>query len=510
MNRIGRLALWAFILAALLGQQLLMRGYTMDDAFISFRYARNVAQGEGWVYNPGSEPVEGFTNFLWTALLVPVFRLGLEPMPAAQALGMACSVIVIFLAFRLTWAGVSHPRGWLPFWTPVFLIVTGAFVYHAVTGLETHLFTLGLTAGVYFFLKRSRTGLALSSFFFLIATLTRPEGLPLFIVSLLFLIGWWSQRDEDFSSLLLFVLLYAIPLAVFLLWRHRTFGQWLPNTYWAKSGPVSERLPEGALYVWRFFSHAGALIPWFACFIPLLWYRLRPRELYLTLMSLVFLAGVVWEGGDWMPLHRMLSPALPLLFVLVVEAMDVARELWSKTAAVRGMNPAPVRLLCVAWLGATLAALWYPSMHVIREAMVRPELYQNSQVALGLWLKGQCKNNEPVALADIGQIGYYSELPVIDLAGLTDRTIAQSPGGLHRKEYDPEYVLDRQPEFVVLVCARVGGRMVIRGFETDKRLYHHPRFQREYRLLPEISQRFHYKDDYSYWVFQRIPSHQAG
>src|SRR5262245_49032609 len=36
-----------------------------DDAFISFRYARNWAEGQGLVWNPG-ERVEGYTNFLWT------------------------------------------------------------------------------------------------------------------------------------------------------------------------------------------------------------------------------------------------------------------------------------------------------------------------------------------------------------------------------------------------------------------------------------------------------------
>ena len=49
-----------------------------DDAYISFRYARNAALGHGLVYNPG-EPVEGYTNFLWTALFIPVELLGLDP-----------------------------------------------------------------------------------------------------------------------------------------------------------------------------------------------------------------------------------------------------------------------------------------------------------------------------------------------------------------------------------------------------------------------------------------------
>ena len=68
------------------------------------------------------------------------------------------------------------------------------------------------------------------------------------------------------------------------------------------------------------------------------------------------------------------------------------------------------------------------------------------------------------------------------------------------------YVLDQEPKYVVLVCAKVGGRVVIRGFETDKRLYRHPRFKAGYRLLPEESRRFFYKNAYSYWVFGKKDS----
>ena len=43
--------------------------YIPDDAYIGFRYARNVARGDGFVFNAG-ERVEGYTNFLWLTLLV--------------------------------------------------------------------------------------------------------------------------------------------------------------------------------------------------------------------------------------------------------------------------------------------------------------------------------------------------------------------------------------------------------------------------------------------------------
>jgi arabinofuranosyltransferase len=44
--------------------------FIQDDAFISFRYAQHCAEGHGLTWNIGEQPVQGYTNFLWTLLLV--------------------------------------------------------------------------------------------------------------------------------------------------------------------------------------------------------------------------------------------------------------------------------------------------------------------------------------------------------------------------------------------------------------------------------------------------------
>src|SRR5438046_1501989 len=49
-----------------------------DDAFITYRYAENLARGLGLVYNPG-ERVEGYSNFLWTLMMAVVVKLGGRP-----------------------------------------------------------------------------------------------------------------------------------------------------------------------------------------------------------------------------------------------------------------------------------------------------------------------------------------------------------------------------------------------------------------------------------------------
>jgi arabinofuranosyltransferase len=74
---------------ALLYLSLVHFEFMLDDPFISFRYARNLLDGHGLVFNPG-ERVEGYSNFLWIILLTPFMKLGFDPVVASKVLGL-CS-----------------------------------------------------------------------------------------------------------------------------------------------------------------------------------------------------------------------------------------------------------------------------------------------------------------------------------------------------------------------------------------------------------------------------------
>jgi len=72
-----------------------------DDAYISFRYARNLIEGNGLVFNPG-ERVEGYTNFLWTVLMAGGLGLGVHPAQGSVLLGLLCFATVLVTLQRLT------------------------------------------------------------------------------------------------------------------------------------------------------------------------------------------------------------------------------------------------------------------------------------------------------------------------------------------------------------------------------------------------------------------------
>ena len=110
------------------------RRFVMDDAFISFRYAKHLAAGQGLVWNPG-ERVEGYTNFLWTLLMALPHRLRLDPVVFAQVAGVAFYALTLLLAWRLA-RRILGDEGWSL--AAVLLLGTSAsFLAFATGGLET-------------------------------------------------------------------------------------------------------------------------------------------------------------------------------------------------------------------------------------------------------------------------------------------------------------------------------------------------------------------------------------
>jgi len=85
----------------------------------------------------------------------------------------------------------------------------------------------------------------------------------------------------------------------------------------------------------------------------------------------------------------------------------------------------------------------------------------------------------------IGLIGYVSNLEIIDTSGLTDLHIAHAPGGLIDKKFDLAYVLDRDPEYVVLTSTTdfVASGAKPMDFPIDQRIYEDERFTGTYRHL---------------------------
>src|SRR5512147_2781464 len=130
----------AIIAAAVLVPHARLFDFVTDDAYISFRYARNLALSGELVYNLG-ERVEGYTNFLWTVILALGIKLGLGPVALSRFLGVALAVATLAVVVRMSLRLAGEERSRWHLVAPLLLAATGAYACWASGGLETQLFT---------------------------------------------------------------------------------------------------------------------------------------------------------------------------------------------------------------------------------------------------------------------------------------------------------------------------------------------------------------------------------
>ncbi len=172
--------------------------FLTDDAFISFRYARNLLEGHGLAFNPG-ERVEGYTNFLWVLELAAIWgALGIRPEHAAPwlSVGFTAGTLAVMLWWAARMPGLRH-RG-LAAWMALGLVCGSATfaVWTSGGGLETRQFTFFVLGAVVCLslYRSSGRGLLAASLSLALAVLTRPEGVLIAAVCL----GWFAvQRLVD-------------------------------------------------------------------------------------------------------------------------------------------------------------------------------------------------------------------------------------------------------------------------------------------------------------------------
>jgi arabinofuranosyltransferase len=220
-----------------------------DDAFISYRYARNLADGLGLVFNRG-ERVEGYTNLLWVLELAALWRaFGVRPEIGSIALSGLCTAVMLAVtaahAARAPFGDPAAPgrersRAFerVAIAASLLLLATNRNVaVWASSGLEARQFTVFVVLAVWLlgaYAARPRR-LWLASLALAGAALTRPEGLLIFAACA----GWYlvdalAARRFRVKDALRLIAPFALIVAGQFLFRRLYYDSWLPNTYYAK------------------------------------------------------------------------------------------------------------------------------------------------------------------------------------------------------------------------------------------------------------------------------------
>ncbi|HYJ78656.1 MAG TPA: hypothetical protein VEW03_03565 [Longimicrobiaceae bacterium] len=411
-----------------------------DDAMISMRYARNLAEGHGLVWNPGGQRVEGITNPLWTlwmALLhlLPVRESKLALLVQLTGVGaLAANLYVVRqIALRVSAGSRAVALG------AVLLTATYLPLNNwTLQGMEVGVLALLVSGAVLLVLRALEAGtfpwgayLALG-----IGTWVRPDAVVPLVAVWAFLAWTDRPRRRRHLAVGLAALLFFVGAQTGLrLWY---YGEALPNTYYLKMTgyPTPARVSRGA---WALMAMVWYANP-FLVLLPLALPWLRPARDVLLLLAVVGLqtAYSVWVGGDawesWGGANRYLSVVAPLWLVLLASAAHRVTE--HAVRAWRAHRPTlPRHAGRLAWaLLLLLAAVHLNALKGPRSlaewVLARPPMTvreNEEMVRLGLWLRQHTRPDATVALRWAGATPYFARRPAVDLLGKSDPVIARLP-----------------------------------------------------------------------------------
>jgi len=401
--------------------------YIADDAAITFSYARNLAVGHGLVLTPGTDPVEGYSNFGWLLLVLPFCATGADPTWPIKGLSLVLGGLTLgcmSVAARHLFAD-SRVGGheWLRGLAGVGLAAFTPYAVWAGSGMETPLYCLLIVLSLYCYATRSWIGCAAA---LVGLSLTRFEGLAVAAIFILHRVGvivfeWRKPTRGELYGALTFLAVYGLYAS----WHWWYFRAFFPNTYLAKapaldfSGATSQLLDFQAggwnyvrsllLEKYR-FSFVGLL-----ALVPLVvsgW--AMGSLLAFVLAGLVGLT--VLTGGDFYPEFRLGAGILPVAFLLLAEGGRIAVSRLRLAPLAMVLACIPIALVCQPSLAATPGFGDPISMRGMKRD--RADRYVNFARDVG-------KSRLTVLEADIGAVAYFTGFPILDISGLANLHVAR-------------------------------------------------------------------------------------
>jgi hypothetical protein len=493
LTRFAYLALALFLLA--LVARLLPGPRTIDDAYITFRYARNLLAGNGFVFNAG-ERVLGTTTPLFTLLLAAIGAIAggvaanfpLIALVLSALADGATAVLLFKLGERLgsPQAGLASALIWC---------IAPYSVTFGIGGLETSFYVLLLVALFHTHLQKSY---ALAAGLAAAALLTRPDAILL--VAAVVAARLFSKPRIAISRKEFFV--FALPLLAWGLFAWLYFGSPIPQSVLAKSSayriepfaalvrllqhyatPFLEHLTFGALAI-----RVGILLfPFLAVIGARVIYKREPGAWPFVLFPWIYLA--VFAIANPLIFRWYLTPPLPFYFLCIFFGVEGILTQIANRLSLPSRLVSPVYLFTCLLLLALLFRGWvlHPAQPPDRPApgMAWIELEQLYQQAARFLQPEMAAPSEQVtvAAADVGMLGYA--LPdgrILDLVGLNSKeTLSYYP--LESAQYSefiyavpPKLIADQQPEYVVIL--EIYGR---NGLLHDQFFLEH---YRQIKLIP--------------------------
>ncbi len=457
--------------------------FTVDDAGISYAYARNLSAGHGMVLTPGSERVEAATNFLWVLLLTPADWVGVSHETLSKVLGLAFAACALGAVAAFPAAAYNRRPRYFDLLAPLVASTFAHVCLWTASGLENGLFQFLLAASVTL-LAHEENGPARfpwSSVSLALLFATRPDGalyaIAIFGAKALRVVGGDRRRQD-----LLWALTLGLLVASLELFRLAYFAYPFPNSFYTKKRTfdfgkdLTRPDSPGWVYVSGFvrtykLKRALIIMP-----AALLAFRAPVARVALVLCVVASFFLPVYAHGDWMEEWRFLTFGIPLVTLCFAEALRALSRI------ALGVTPRSLRAVVAFALTPVLGYVLvaestrvYPARFettrhhdTLDFATVRgrARFFRNAARRLDL-------HGASVLDPDVGGMSYDSGMQVIDLFGLGDVAVARThpvdPPGMREALFS-----ERRPTFVHLHGAWFGAVQLDRLEELEQLYFRLP------------------------------------
>ncbi len=406
----------------------------LDDTYIHFQYARQMASGAPYVYNPGDEPTSGATSFLYSPVLALGYALGFNDMALgfwAVGLGGLFYLLSAWMIYRMVMeAPLADARG-VSARYPVALglalafLLSGAVAWAAFSGMETLLMTLALLTTLYG-LSTAREGLALGAAS--VAALTRPEGAVVALTVAVVLVVNARRLYWRFAVPILAILVQ--PLVNFLATgSFSASGNEAKSHLYNSTIPLTERLTTALDFwarIWREWLLGtnptdGAYLPTLLFLLAMvgvglgLWQSWQTKQIHPAVVALGWLVGIsagiaTLETAFW-HFKRYQLPLMALFFPLAGWLLLRLNGRWGGVLRIGLITT--IVVMCAVTL-PEYARRYRDNVHVVTQ----------QQIAMARWVDDNLPADARVGVHDVGVMRYVGQRATYDMVGLTTEGVA--------------------------------------------------------------------------------------
>jgi len=511
----------AAALAAILIRVCLNETTFVDDSYIFLRIAENAVNGHGLVWNINEAPLEGYTSFFYLIINIIAVKFFNHPELFLQIFGITTSFVTIALIYLL-YNAVDPLLKTENLITSILILISPCFIFWSTAGMETSFYMMFLIFTIYIYLKKTNSPISYiaTGGIFAVLYLIRPESMVFFIYALFFSAYQLFKEKNNSKLLLLTCMVFGFQLifAPYFIWHLNYFGVLFPNSYYAKIGGGIYQVKGGISYLFihgekLFMRGWYLLIPIMVLFI---FEKKNYKHAFLLGLGLMSVLVTVINGGDHFDYARFLIPVLPMFLVVFPSSLKKLYSIFK--------NKIDYTIYCFCIPAIVLILnIKNPVYSEFIFKQMKPVVIENNNtdegykwevgfIKMGRTLNRISKPGETIAVVPVGAIGYFSQMNILDMAGILNSDIANEPFvEKYIKDWHPGhnkgdgyYILAHKPKYIQMVDYLTTSPQSVPGphglfFKSVYEIWNSPDFHSEYEFYP-----IKFSDSIYYNLYRRI------